>query len=258
MEANFFFSLLNFAERRKSSIGGETTLSRHSHKSQKSNKSGFGRKLETDFNKGPNGDRRRLKSNDKIFSSSSSCSESENDTEIEVVLNKSRRHLSNTEALTIRSHLLRPEDFVSVNGNWLWSWTPSATFIVINCFFLFVMLFQDEITATCRENVRCLETILMNKAGSVLSHRRHDEIRGESVYLHSSTDCECHCNRIANYFSFMVDYVSDWTNMVNNWTLYKLFIKMLRIIFAPLILSCRILHFCKCTLLPVNNQKKIN
>lgn len=103
-----------FTDRRKSSIGGETTLSRLSHKSSKSNKSAFGRKLETDFNKSTNSERRRLKSNEKNICSSSSCSDSENDTEIEVVLNKSRHHLENTEALKIRRHLLRPEDYVCV------------------------------------------------------------------------------------------------------------------------------------------------
>lgn len=104
-----FFS----ADRRKSSIGGETTLSRHSHKSSKSNKSAFGRKLESDFGKSGSADRRRLKSNDKNISSSSSCSDSDNETEIEVTLHKSRQHLENTEALKIRRHLLRNEDYVS-------------------------------------------------------------------------------------------------------------------------------------------------
>lgn len=100
-----------FTDRRKSSIGGETTLSRLSHKSSKSNKSGFG----------------RVKSNDRNISLSSSCSESENDTEIEVVLHKSRHNLENTEALKIRRNLLRPEDYVSAgmaNRNRNQSLTP--------------------------------------------------------------------------------------------------------------------------------------
>lgn len=114
---SFGFLLLFFSiilDRRKSSIGGETTQSRTSHRSVKSNKSALGRKLEPEFNKSNNAERRRMKSNDKIISSSSSsCSESENDTEIDIVLNKNRHHLEDTEALKIRRQLLRPEDFVS-------------------------------------------------------------------------------------------------------------------------------------------------
>lgn len=76
-------------------------------------KSASGRKLEKEFSKGSL-DRRRLLSNEKVISpSSSSCSESENDTEIEVVLKQSRNRLEETEALKNRHHLLRSEDFVS-------------------------------------------------------------------------------------------------------------------------------------------------
>lgn len=102
-------------DRRKSSSGAETTLSRTSYKSLKNGgKNAFGRKLENEFNKNVNGERRRLKSNEKILSSSSSAnSDAEDDSEIDVVLKQSRLQLENTEALKIRRHLLRPEDYVS-------------------------------------------------------------------------------------------------------------------------------------------------
>lgn len=63
------------------------------------------------------GERRRVKSNEqKEISSSSSAasSDAENDSHIDTVINQSRRHLENTQALKIRRHLLRSEDYVSV------------------------------------------------------------------------------------------------------------------------------------------------
>lgn len=121
-------------DRRKSSSGAETTLSRASYKSLKSNKNNFGRKLEMEFNKNLCVERRRLKSNEKNLSSSSSAnSDAENDAEIDVVLNQSRLQLENTEALKIRRHLLRAEDYVS----WTKLTFSSAYFKLTNIMFVF-------------------------------------------------------------------------------------------------------------------------
>lgn len=91
--------------------------------------------------------RRRLRSNEKSFSSSSSsCSEPEDETELKTLLAQSKSRLENTDALRIRHHLLRPEDYA-------------------------------EIIATCRDNVHCLQTVLRGLPGDVLSNLRGQEIR---------------------------------------------------------------------------------
>lgn len=87
-----------------------------------SNKShnNISRKLEHDFiaglDKRKHEDsllRRSLRSNDKSFSSSSSSgSEAEDETELKTLLVQSKSRLENTDALRIRHHLLRPEDYV--------------------------------------------------------------------------------------------------------------------------------------------------
>lgn len=91
-------------------------LRRLSNKSTHNNSS---RKLEHDFIAGldkrkydDNMLRRRLRSNDKSFSSSSSSSEPEDETELKTLLAQSKPRLENTDALRIRHHLLRPEDYV--------------------------------------------------------------------------------------------------------------------------------------------------
>lgn len=48
--------------------------------------------------------------------SSSSSSDSEDDTEVQNLLSQSKNRLEHTEALRIRSHLLRPEDYVRENN----------------------------------------------------------------------------------------------------------------------------------------------
>lgn len=88
--------------------------------SNKSTHNNASRKLEHDFIAGldkrkheDNLLRRRLRSNDKSFSSSSSSgSEPEDDTELKTLLAQSKCRLENTDALRIRHHLLRPEDYV--------------------------------------------------------------------------------------------------------------------------------------------------
>lgn len=66
-----------------------------------------------DFVKNGSIDRRRLKSNDHTISASSSCSESEHDTEIENILLENRKQLENTQALKMHTQHLRPDDYVS-------------------------------------------------------------------------------------------------------------------------------------------------
>lgn len=103
-----------FTESKKS---GDSPLRRLSNKSAHNNAS---RKLEHDFIAGldkrkhdDNLLRRRLRSNDKSFSSSSSSgSEPEDETELKTLLAQSKSRLENTDALRIRHHLLRPEDYV--------------------------------------------------------------------------------------------------------------------------------------------------
>lgn len=64
--------------------------------------------------------RRRLRSNDKSFtSSSSSGSEPEDETELKTLLAQSKTRLENTDALRIRHHLLRPEDYVRIENFYL-------------------------------------------------------------------------------------------------------------------------------------------
>ncbi|KAG4070669.1 hypothetical protein HA402_013589 [Bradysia odoriphaga] len=150
--------------RRKASDGARKVSSEESKKSgdqnsplrrlsNKSSHSNAIRKLEHDFiaglDKRKHDDtllRRRLRSNDKSFSSSSSCSEPEDETELKTLLSQSKSRLENTDALRIRHHLLRPEDYA-------------------------------EIIATCRDNVHCLQTVLRGLPGDVLSNIRGQEIR---------------------------------------------------------------------------------
>ncbi|GAB0096851.1 hypothetical protein DMENIID0001_124230 [Sergentomyia squamirostris] len=83
-------------------------------------------------------------------SGSSSCgSDSEAELEIKNLLSQSRQRLEHTEALRVRRHLLRPEDYA-------------------------------EIIATCRDNVHCLEAVLRGPGVTVLSTTRCQETRGKS------------------------------------------------------------------------------
>ncbi|XP_036219718.2 klarsicht protein isoform X3 [Bactrocera oleae] len=89
-------------------------------------------------------DRRRSSRNlDKSIkvipaTSSSSCDDSDDEKEMRNLLQQSRNRLEDTEALKIRCHLLRPEDYT-------------------------------EIISTCRDNIRCLEAVLRGPPGTVLS-----------------------------------------------------------------------------------------
>ncbi|XP_058987566.1 klarsicht protein isoform X2 [Musca domestica] len=70
--------------------------------------------------------------------SSSSGDDSDDEKEIRNLLHQSQNRLDDTKALKIRCHLLRPEDYT-------------------------------EIINTCRDNIRCLESVLKGPSSSVLS-----------------------------------------------------------------------------------------
>ncbi|XP_055593529.1 klarsicht protein-like isoform X2 [Uranotaenia lowii] len=103
------------------------------------------------------GRRRSLRSVDKHNSflrslshetSSSSNNEFDEDMEAEVkkLLITTKLRFANTEALKSKSHLLKPEDY-------------------------------EEIIKTCRDNVRCLETVLMSQPGTVLTAAKCQDLR---------------------------------------------------------------------------------
>ncbi|XP_063696240.1 klarsicht protein [Culicoides brevitarsis] len=83
--------------------------------------------------------RRRSLRQRKSASSSSADSDSDNDQDICNLLSQSRSRVENVEALRVRHHLLRPEDYA-------------------------------EIIATCTENIKCLETVLKGPSNSGNHH----------------------------------------------------------------------------------------
>lgn len=96
--------------------GSETVLVRSSTKALKPPKAGIGRKLELEFQKPIFGsERRRIKAIDPkdMLSSSSDDSDAEHDSQVDAILEQSRRDLEHTQALRIRRHLLHSEDYVS-------------------------------------------------------------------------------------------------------------------------------------------------
>uniref|UniRef100_A0A182YPD2 Uncharacterized protein n=1 Tax=Anopheles stephensi TaxID=30069 RepID=A0A182YPD2_ANOST len=114
----------------------------------------------------PGGPRRRsLRSVDKHSSSaafvrslshetsSSSNNEFDEDMEAEVkkLLIQSKLRFANTEALKAKCHLLKPDDY-------------------------------SEIITTCRENVRCLESVLRCQPGTVLTAAKCQDLRGKRMH----------------------------------------------------------------------------
>lgn len=200
-------------DRRKLSSGAETTMSRASYKSLKTPKVNLNRKLEMEFNKAlASAERRRQKSgNDyKTISSSSSAasSDAENDSHIDLVLTRSRDHLENIQALKKRRDFLRPEDYVSSPS----SIVKSSSNLFIR--FRFSHFVQAEIIATCRDNRRCLETVLHGPAGTVLSLRRHQHIRGECNFYRIDE-----CNQ---FLHTIADIVFDLVNLMCHLPVHQL------------------------------------
>ncbi|XP_055841531.1 klarsicht protein [Episyrphus balteatus] len=83
---------------------------------------------------------RNLEKSIKLIPATSSSSEEHTDDEKEMrnLLTQSKNRLEDTRSLKIRSHLLRPEDYA-------------------------------EIIATCRDNIRCLDSVLRGPPGTVMS-----------------------------------------------------------------------------------------
>lgn len=164
-----------------------------------------------EFNKPlANAERRRQKSgiDYKTISSSSSAasSDGESDSHIDLVLKRSRDHLENIQALKNRRDFLRPEDYVSEHTR-----TVSLSLLLsgvhqANTFLISFNLLQVEIIATCRDNRRCLETVLHGATGAVLSLRRHQHIRGECIFYRID-ECKQFLHTIA-------DIVFDLVNLM--------------------------------------------
>uniref|UniRef100_A0A182M7P2 Uncharacterized protein n=1 Tax=Anopheles culicifacies TaxID=139723 RepID=A0A182M7P2_9DIPT len=85
--------------------------------------------------------------------SSSSNNEFDEDMEAEVkkLLIQSKVRFANTEALKAKCHLLKPDDY-------------------------------SEIITTCRENVRCLESVLRCQPGTVLTAAKCQDLRGKRMH----------------------------------------------------------------------------
>lgn len=73
------------------------------------------RKLENEFTNKAflSAERNRSQPNGQISSSSAASSDAENDSAFDIILNQSQRNLENIQALKVRRHLLRSEDYVS-------------------------------------------------------------------------------------------------------------------------------------------------
>uniref|UniRef100_A0A182JWQ3 Uncharacterized protein n=1 Tax=Anopheles christyi TaxID=43041 RepID=A0A182JWQ3_9DIPT len=90
--------------------------------------------------------------------SSSSNNEFDEDMEAEVkkLLIQSKIRFANTEALKAKCHLLKPDDY-------------------------------SEIITTCRENVRCLESVLRCQPGTVLTAAKCQDLRGKRIHQRAQT-----------------------------------------------------------------------
>lgn len=73
---------------------------------------------------------------------------------------------------------------------------------------------QAEIIATCRDNRRCLETVLHGPTGAVLSLRRHQHIRGECIFYRID-ECKQFLHTIA-------DIVFDLVNLMCHLPVHQL------------------------------------
>lgn len=91
---------------------------------------------------------------------------------------------------------------------------------------ILTIFFQDDITSTSQENIHCLETILHGPAGSVRSIRcRHDDIRGEFIFIHSTHKLQTNAVKIAVIFA---DIVFDLVNLVCNLPINHMYNEILR------------------------------
>uniref|UniRef100_A0A1I8M352 Uncharacterized protein n=1 Tax=Musca domestica TaxID=7370 RepID=A0A1I8M352_MUSDO len=136
--------------------------------------------------------------------SSSSGDDSDDEKEIRNLLHQSQNRLDDTKALKIRCHLLRPEDYT-------------------------------EIINTCRDNIRCLESVLKGPSSSVLSSQCVTHSKGElTVYIHLN----CQCAPITRFIARVIDFILDISNFLEHFTLYKFFLNTLRQLYE--LANCRL------------------
>uniref|UniRef100_A0A0K8WJL6 Uncharacterized protein n=2 Tax=Bactrocera latifrons TaxID=174628 RepID=A0A0K8WJL6_BACLA len=158
-------------------------------------------------------DRRRSSRNlDKSIkvipaTSSSSCDDSDDEKEMRNLLQQSRNRLEDTEALKIRCHLLRPEDYT-------------------------------EIISTCRDNIRCLEAVLRGPPGTVLSAQCAGQTKGElALCIH----LDCKCAPITRFVARTIDFLLDVSNMLMYFTLYRFLVNTLKSLYS--MVNCSIPFF---------------
>jgi hypothetical protein len=145
---------------------------------------------------------------------SSSCSSENGEEDIEVknLLLKTNDRLEHTRALRIHSHLLRPEDYVSLN---LFHLPGSNTEVNV------LYRLQKEIISTCQNNIHCLEAILTGPPGTVLSDSQCHTIKGKRKKNDKIEKYQCRCARITRFIASMIDYLLDYVNLFRNFILYK-------------------------------------
>ncbi|EDW76733.2 uncharacterized protein Dwil_GK20119 [Drosophila willistoni] len=156
-------------------------------------------------------------------SSSSGDDSEDGEQEMRSLLQQSRDRLEDTRALKIRCHLLRPEDY-------------------------------NEIINTCRDNIRCLEAVLRGPPGTVLSTHCAGQTKGESQPRSSSASArtktsknsvcndhqqlivqlapECKCAPITRFVARIIDFVTDVSNLLEHFTLYRFLMGTLRSFYA--------------------------
>lgn len=72
--------------------------------------------------------------------------------------------------------------------------------------------------------MRCLKTVLHSPGSSMLSHRRHELIRGELIIIP-----ECNSADIIHFVEFVGDSVVEFIEfVVCNWPLSKLVIEIIK------------------------------
>lgn len=93
----------------------------------------------------------------------------------------------------------------------------------------YIFLFQTEIINTCRDNIRCLESVLKGPTSSVLSSQCVTQSKGElKVYIH----IDCQCAPITRFIARIIEFILDISNFLEHFTLYKFFIKTLKNLYA--------------------------
>lgn len=146
--------------------------------------------------------RRRLRSNDKSFSSSSSSgSEPEDETELKTLLAQSKSRLENTDALRIRHHLLRPEDYVRFEN------------FSINCVSdgmneqsdnVFELVNKEEMSETCTKEISSSDTCdTMGKCLSEHSFSFRNLQQNQIVFVLN----------MFGFVAYLIEFLSDFLSI---------------------------------------------